>query len=368
MMVLPNKGGVVLACAVMLGAVAVPVAALAQSGELAAGISYSDRYGATGSLGLRFDDLMEGALDASITHRSGEKGSDTAGSLAYTHQLGDTALGADSVVRLRLSGLNSDWSVNPYDTQSLDVLVGVGAALNPNTRWSVNLVHNTSRLTQRGGTVPAILAQDFGSSQATWVEMGLSWTNAPDAGLFDQSLSVSGLIASTIDGDAGREWQSVSLSVAAVQPLGARLAFALTGDAQVVAPQSDGGRVHVIDRVFANGRQPRGFGWGSPGPVDPVTEDALGGTRQVSASAELRAPLPREGLSIAVFFDMGSVWDLSGDAVAGLDDSYALRSSAGIALRMQTAIGLFEMALSEPIKSSAFDVAQPVSLSFVAEF
>jgi outer membrane protein assembly factor BamA len=367
-MVFRVKVGAVLACGVVMGAAALPVMAVAQSGELAAGISYSDRYGATGSLGLRFADLMEGALDISVNHRSGEKGSDTAASLAYTHQLGDTALGAETALRLRLSGLNSDWSVNPYDSRSLDMLVGVGAALNPNTRWSVNLVHNTSRLTQRGGTVPAILAQDFGSSRATWVEMGLSWTNAPEAGPFDQSLSASGMIASTIDADAGRDWHGASLSVAVVQPLGERFAFALRGDAQVVVPQADGGRVHVIDRLFANGRQPRGFAWGSPGPVDPVTRDALGGTRQVSASAELRAPLPREGLSVAVFVDMGSVWDLSGDAVAGLDDGYGLRSSAGIALRMQTGLGLFEAALSEPIKSTAFDVAQPVSLSFVAEF
>lgn len=70
-------------CAILLACFA-PMAVLAQSGELTSGISYSDRYGATGTLGLELNDLRDGALDAYATYRAGDVGSDASGGIDYT--------------------------------------------------------------------------------------------------------------------------------------------------------------------------------------------------------------------------------------------------------------------------------------------
>lgn len=354
-------------CAILLACVA-PMAVLAQSGELTSGISYSDRYGATGTLGLELNDLRDGALDAYATYRAGDVGSDASGGIDYTHDLGDTALGARTRARARLAGLVSDWSVNPYDSRAVDVLVGLGADLTAQARWSAAVAHNTTNVTLRADDVATILAHDGGQSRANWVELGLDLASTPDAGLFDANRRLGLLVASTFAADKDRDWHSVQLSAGIVQPVGAQLAFALRADASAITSQSDGGRVHVVDRYFANGRQPRGFAFGSPGPVDPVTGDALGGTRQLSLSAELRAPLPREGLSVAFFVDAGSVWDLAGDAGAGVHDDDDLRSAAGLALRLSTGFGQFEAAFAQPLSKMDFDVAQPLSLQFVTQF
>lgn len=355
------------ACAALILA-AMPAIGAAQSGELTSGISYSDRYGATGTLGLELADLLDGALDAQLSYRTGDAGSDASGGVDYTHDLGDTVLGARTLARLRLAGLVSDWSVNPYDSRAFDVLVGLGAALNDHARWAVALAQNTTDVTLRAADVATILAHDGGESRANWLELGLDWAQAPDAGLFDANTRFGLLLASSFAADKDRDWHSAALSAAVVQPVGARFALALRADAQVIIPQTDGGRVHVVDRFFANGRQPRGFAFGSPGPVDPRTGDALGGTRQISISAELRAPLPREGLSMAFFVDAGNVWDLAGDAAHDLHDGADLRSAAGLALRLSTGFGQFEAAFAQPLHKMDFDVAQPISLQFVTQF
>jgi outer membrane protein assembly factor BamA len=345
-----------------------PAFAVAQSGELGAGISYSDRYGAAGTLGVQFADLLDGALDAGLQYRAGDKGEEFIGNAAYGYRLGDTRLGADTMLRLRLSGLASEWVVNPYDTRAGDFLIGVSAAVTDQARWSLNLVHNASKITMRREDVSDILMQDLGSSNATWVEAGLSWSDTPDTGLFDPALRLAVQVAGTVAGNAGRSWTSAALMGDIVRPVGDGFAAAFSAEARMVRPQSDVDRVHVLDRYFAAGRKPRGFAWGSAGPVDPDTDDALGGTRQFAASAELRAALPRDGLSLAAFYDAGAVWDLSGDAASGIDDSYFLRQSAGFALRLSTRIGAFEAAFARPIDKRDSDIAQPFSVQFVTQF
>lgn len=352
--------------AVVIGLV--PLHSFAQSGDLGLGVSYSDRYGATGNIGVNLVDLLDGALDANLGYRAGDKGEDATANLAYTYELGTTVLGEQSVARFRIAGLASEWEVNSYDSRALDVSVGVGAAFNSQTSWLLNLVHNASRLDARRDDVASILVQDLGSSDATWLEAGLAFATTPEAGLFDRSLRVNTVLASTLSGDDGRNWYGASIAGEVVQPIGNDFAAALSIEGRAVAPQSGSDRIHVVDRYFANGRNPRGFVWGSAGPVDPVTEDPLGGTRQIAASAELRGPLPSDGLSFAVFLDAGSVWDLSGDSVAGLDDGYALRSSAGVAVRFATAVGQFEAAIARPISQEDTDIEQPFSVQFLTQF
>ncbi|RVV99537.1 outer membrane protein assembly factor BamA [Mesobaculum littorinae] len=144
----------------------------------------------------------------------------------------------------------------------------------------------------------------------------------------------------------------------------------------------EGGALHMIDgdsrvtdRFFLSGNDLRGFEGRGTGPRDLGTEnqDALGGNFYTAARFEAEFPLgtPEEyGFSGGVFLDAGSVWGLDNtDGAEGeVDDGFALRSSIGVSLFWDTAIGPLQLNLAKPIKKEEYDEEQVFNLTIATQF
>ena len=343
-------------------------AGLRAESALVAGIGYSERFGSFANVGLHLRSLMDGALDLRLDHRRGQGGYDISARALYRHRMGDTALGAGTVLSFGLTGHDSRWQVETFNTRTLDLSARIEAEIRPGLSWQGGLVHSLADLQITNPGLSTVLQQDAGQSAVTWAEAGFTWVSSAEMGTLSPGYRVSGLLARGFSPDAARNWTRARLSMDANFALTGPFILGFSGEGSVISPAGGVGRIHALDRIFPDGRAPRGFAWGSAGPRDRGTGDALGGTQQVIGSLELRAPLPQPGLSVSLFADAGAVWGLAGDAGPGTDDAFALRSATGLALTWATAFGRLDLSWAVPLNSTPSDIAQPFSLRFVAQF
>ena len=98
----------------------------------------------------------------------------------------------------------------------------------------------------------------------------------------------------------------------------------------------------------------------------------LGGNFEAYARLEADFPLglPDEyGLTGGVFLDLGSVWGLDDTAgAAEVDDGFALRAAAGVALFWSTPIGPLALNFAWPLVSEENDEEQFFNLAIQTTF
>jgi outer membrane protein insertion porin family len=146
-----------------------------------------------------------------------------------------------------------------------------------------------------------------------------------------------------------------------------------------------GDPVFLQDRFFVGGDNLRGFESAGIGPRDSISGDALGGNKYYLGTVALGVPLglPKElGLSGRVFSDFGTLYSndqkkipLTADqlAVIGgvppvIQDSPALRVSAGAGVTWKSPVGPIRIDLAYPIKKQSFDKTQLFHISFGTRF
>jgi outer membrane protein insertion porin family len=137
----------------------------------------------------------------------------------------------------------------------------------------------------------------------------------------------------------------------------------------------DGGNSSVSDRFFLSSRQMRGFEPQGLGPRDTTAtnRDALGGNYFAVARFEAAFPigLPDEyGITGGVFADVGSVWGLDDTAGSGgpVDDTFNLRSSIGVSIFWDTAVGPLRFNFSRAIETESYDRTRQFDLTIEARF
>jgi outer membrane protein insertion porin family len=114
----------------------------------------------------------------------------------------------------------------------------------------------------------------------------------------------------------------------------------------------------------------RGYKAGSLGPIDPLTEDRLGGKQRLITNAEFLFPMPGSGvdksLRLGVFMDAGKVWG----ADYGLyDPSYEdMRYSAGISLAWSSPLGPLKFSLAQPLNEKSGDDIQRLQFQMGTTF
>ncbi len=97
-----------------------------------------------------------------------------------------------------------------------------------------------------------------------------------------------------------------------------------------------GGDLPIYEKFFLGGINTlRGFDYQSVSPLDPATNDRIGGERMALLNLEYRFPLlPKAGLVGVVFYDTGNSWSE--------EDNYKwsdLRSSVGAGIRWYSPVG-----------------------------
>jgi len=135
------------------------------------------------------------------------------------------------------------------------------------------------------------------------------------------------------------------------------------------------GNSRISDRFFLSSRQMRGFEAFGLGPRDTgaANQDALGGNFFAVARFEAGFPLglPDEyGLSGGVFADVGSVWGLDNTAGATgtVDDGFHLRSTIGVSLFWDTALGPLRFNFTSPLMPESYDRTRNFDFTIEARF
>ena len=130
----------------------------------------------------------------------------------------------------------------------------------------------------------------------------------------------------------------------------------------------------VTDRFFGNGKI-RGFEPNGIGPRDltATNADALGGNVFAVARFETEFPLglPEEyGINGGAFIDLGSVWSLDNTTGTGgvVDDSFNLRSVAGLAILWDTPIGPLRFNFTRALIREDYDKEQTFDLTISTKF
>ncbi|MCM8831131.1 MAG: outer membrane protein assembly factor BamA [Candidatus Omnitrophica bacterium] len=113
-------------------------------------------------------------------------------------------------------------------------------------------------------------------------------------------------------------------------------------------PFSETSKLPIYERFFAGGANTiRGYSERKVGPVDPITDDPIGGEALFIGNIEYTYPLV-EFLKIATFFDTGNVWKKNSDFLSG-----DLKSSVGLGLRIKTPIGPISVDYGWPLDKEA---------------
>lgn len=336
--------------------------------ELSAGATYSSLHGAVGLIGFDGHDIGGSGVDLSLDYRKGQKGSGGTAVLRYSRDIAWDALGKDAQVIFGGEYIGSNWSDEAYQNQTRKLSVAFGAALSSQVSYSAKVFWQNDNLSDLGASASPLVIAAQGSSSAAGIALDGHFGHLEGGAL---PLSGFGL-------DAGLSWaglgdRKTSATYAALtfaQPLGARQTLVLRGEAGAIAGLQ-GQDVSILDRAFLGGAGgPRGFGFGGIGPRDYVAgsvDTPLGGRRYSTVSAELRSDVSQK-LALGAFVDGGAVWDLGDIPVTGamgvIDDSRKLRSSVGLALYYDTALGKLNINLAKPLQSQDHDSFNEISVGF----
>jgi outer membrane protein insertion porin family len=147
----------------------------------------------------------------------------------------------------------------------------------------------------------------------------------------------------------------------------------------------NGQQVLLQDRFFVGGDNLRGFQSAGIGPRDSISGDALGGQKYYLGSVTLGVPLglPKElGLSGRVFTDFGTLYQIeptnivltpaqlaqTGGVQPQVEQSPAVRLSAGVGVSWKSPVGPIRLDLAYPIRKESFDKSQIFRVSFGTKF
>jgi len=127
-------------------------------------------------------------------------------------------------------------------------------------------------------------------------------------------------------------------------PLWRNSTLEFRGRVGLADPYGDSNDIPIYERFFAGGAYTiRGYEERKIGPADPVSNDPLGGASMFIGNIEYVYPL-FGFLKVALFYDVGNVWEKVGDIFSNKDannvtNSGGLKSSFGFGFRIKTPIG-----------------------------
>lgn len=348
--------------AIIVGVVALTEPAM--SGNLFAGASYSDRYGATANVGLEALDIFDSGTDVELSYRSGAEGRELDAHLVHSHQVSWPDFGTNSYAGIVLDGGWSKWDINSYKTEHARFELVHGTDLSSALSLKNTVFVRYDKIFDLATDVSPLLIPDEGAqwllgltSDLTWSDRALTSKLIPG---YDFQLGF-GLGKP----DQGRHsWAQVNMGYDRTIPAFGNTVINLDVQAGAIFSLSGGNYISIHDRAFLDGRAPRGFAWGSAGPIDASTDTALGGTKYISSSIEMLTPLMREGYSLGLFADAGTTWDLPGINSPTVYEEFDLRSSIGLSLGIETKYGRLKASFAEPIDYRDTDDIQRFSLSF----
>jgi outer membrane protein assembly factor BamA len=349
-----------------------PAAAEGGPAAVSAGASYSSSRGGLGFAGFDAIDLFGAGLDIGLQYQAGADGKAVKLGVSKTFSLGTTRMGDDSALRLSFDGLRTDWDSQGYAATDHELEFAFAASPAADLTYDLRIFARQNDFSDFGSGVSPLIVAEGEKSDAIGLGARLEWSRLDDELLPHSGARFGADLAwATPAGD--REWLSFSVSGGVAIPVSSALTLSVRADAGHVKGLN-GQNVTFMDRAFLGSPSPRGFAPGGLGPRDVVSgsvNSPLGGNSYVTSSVELRYQTANSNLSVGAFVDSGSVWELdtvTGGASGTIDDSFQLRSAAGVSIYWQTKIGLMQLNLASPIQAETYDLEEEVSLGISTRF
>lgn len=133
-------------------------------------------------------------------------------------------------------------------------------------------------------------------------------------------------------------------------PLFRRSTLEIRGRLGMAKPYGDTGSIPIYERFFAGGADTiRGYEERMVGPIDPSSQDPLGGNAMVVGNIEYLYPL-FDFLKVAAFYDMGNVWANLGQMGTG-----NFKSGMGLGIRVKTPVGPIRLDYGIPMNRDPGD-------------
>ena len=360
-----------MAVALAGASICVPNVASAQTegaeGTVSFGISHSSRYGTRGDIDLSISNILNSGIDTRVRYSNGANGQAYSAQLGIVRELGDSFLGSDTRLSFGVSGQFTDWTVDNYKAQTLAATLGVSTQLAENIRGYTTLAWRRADISNLAAGVSPILLKDLGQAESLHAELGLVYDTRENESFLSPGILGSLRAGIGLSGDASLRQSWGKVSVQSVTQLNDLIYLRVVADAGSVFAD-DTQHVHVLDRSFTAAGLPRGFSYGGAGPRDTSVDMALGGTKYASASGEVLFNVPIRGLSIGLFYDMGTVWDVPAAAGATILEDNFLRSSYGISLNYEFGSAILRMSYAEANKSLPSDDTNVLSIALSAKF
>ena len=120
------------------------------------------------------------------------------------------------------------------------------------------------------------------------------------------------------------------------------------GRTGVIKAYGNKGNVPIFERYFAGGQETiRGYEERKIGPLDPISQDSIGGESTILGTVEYIVPVI-DIMKAAIFFDTGNVWAKAKDYGSG-----GLKSGVGPGLRVKTPIGPINLDYGFPLNKES---------------
>lgn len=254
--------------------------------------------------------------------------------------------GFDAYRTIRLRESNVGYG---YDEKRIGGDIRFGKELTEYLSASTAYKFESTTISNLDTGATADLVSELGTNAVSSINFGLAWDGrdsrlSPTKGLF---LSGSTDVAGGIFG-GDKDFYRLQGKGSYYIPLVFNSVLEFRLQSGFVDAYGDSTTVPIFERFFAGGAYTiRGYDERRVGPIDPVTEDPLGGEGMLVGNIEYTVALI-EFIKVAAFFDSGSVWSRIEDFGSG-----GYKSGTGLGLRIKTPIGPVNLDYGYPLSSQA---------------
>jgi len=222
-----------------------------------------------------------------------------------------------------------------YDEDIIGGDLRLGKELTEYLRADLMYRHDTIKITNITDNATDDLLREYGSNTISSMQFGLTFDTRDNA--FDPTkgdiLSGSLESAGGLFGGDKDFWKFLGRASHYFPVFGGSV-LELRGRAGLAKPYGDSDRVPIYERYFAGGANTiRGYHERKIGPIDPVSQDPLGGEALLIGNLEYLYPV-FSFLKLAAFYDVGNVWSKVNKFASG-----GLKSGVGLGVRIKTPIG-----------------------------
>jgi len=331
----------------------------APTGNLSFGAAFSSTEGITGTISLTERNFLGRGQRVGIDLAAGEESTTVA--LSFNEPaLFDQDLSAGFSIFFR----QFERDESSINTTTYGFIPNIGFPLTEDSRFNIRLIAEVEDIEIADDTISPILQREAG--EETSFGVGFTYTLDKRNSPIDPTAGFLLRLDQEFAGLGDSQYSKTEALARAFTSIFDEEVI-LTAEIEAGALVSFDDSSRITDRFILGGDSFRGFESGGLGPRDLCNacggpdgdnnvNDALGGNFFAVARFEATFPigLPEEyGIFGGVFADVGSVWSLYDVAGASgtVDDGFQLRSSAGVSIFWDTAIGPLRFNYAKPIES-----------------